>query len=81
MQSRLGNEEGGDADTAGLECPVCKPANDTIKAIRRTQTENAAQQDLFKAAVERGSGGESRWGVVSEFFGRGVMNSGTVAES
>lgn len=73
-------EEVGDADAAGLECPVCKPANDTIKAIRRTQTENAAQQDLFKAAVERDAGAESRWAIISDFFGRGVMDSGVSSE-
>ena len=82
QHSRFGvrDDDTEDADTAGLECPVCKSSNDMIKAIRRTQTENAAQQDLFKAAVEREAGAESRWGVVSDFFGQGVMNNGTVTE-
>ncbi|KKY27486.1 putative vacuolar protein sorting protein [Phaeomoniella chlamydospora] len=82
MPSRFSSrvDDADDADTASLECPNCKPANDTIKAIRRSQMESAAQQDLFKTAVERETGGESRWGVISEFFGRGVMNSGISSE-
>jgi vacuolar protein sorting-associated protein 11 len=55
------------------ECPVCKPQNDTIKAIRRAQVESAEQHDLFGAVLERS---KERFGTVSEFFGRGVMNVG-----
>lgn len=62
---------GGQAATEAAECPVCKPQNDTIKAIRRAQVESTEQHELFKAALERS---KERFGTVSEFFGRGVMN-------
>jgi vacuolar protein sorting-associated protein 11 len=62
---------GGDEDEKG-ECPICKPGNDTIKAIRRQQVESTEQHDLFKAALARSS---NRFSTVSEFFGRGVMSS------
>jgi len=60
-----------EADAGELECPVCKPQNDTIKAIRRAQVESTEQHELFQAALERST---ERFGTVSEFFGRGVMN-------
>lgn len=59
------------------ECPICKPQNDTIKAIRRQQVESTDQHDLFKNALARST---SRFGTVSEFFGRGVMTQPPSAE-
>lgn len=55
-----------------LECPVCKTQNDTIRAIRRAQVESSEQHDLFRSALERS---DDRFATVSEFFGRGVMNT------
>ncbi|EXJ94412.1 hypothetical protein A1O1_02806 [Capronia coronata CBS 617.96] len=55
-----------------VECPLCKPGNDTIRAIRRQQLESTEQHDLFKAALARS---QHRFGTVSEFFGRGVMGT------
>ncbi|KAL2002971.1 hypothetical protein VTN02DRAFT_5380 [Thermoascus thermophilus] len=52
------------------ECPVCKPQNATIKAIRKRQVESADQHDLFKIELQRS---RDRFGFISEFFGRGVM--------
>ena len=52
------------------ECPVCAPQNATIKAIRKRQVESADQHDLFNSELQRS---KDRFGVVSEFFGRGVM--------
>jgi vacuolar protein sorting-associated protein 11 len=63
------NAVGQDEDDKA-ECPLCKPGNDTIKAIRRQQVESTEQHDLFKAALSRST---NRFGTVSEFFGRGVM--------
>ncbi|KIX00050.1 uncharacterized protein Z518_10977 [Rhinocladiella mackenziei CBS 650.93] len=60
-----------------VECPICKPGNDTIKAIRRQQVESTDQHDLFKAALARSN---HRFGTVSEFFGRGVMGSTPTTE-
>jgi tetratricopeptide (TPR) repeat protein len=62
----------GDATGKGIECPICKPANDTIKAIQRAQIEHTGQHELFKSALERSN---DRFGTVSEFFGRGVMTT------
>ena len=65
----------GSQDT--LDCPTCKPGNDTIKAIRRQQVESTEQHELFKEALSRST---SRFGTVSEFFGRGVMTTAAVAD-
>ncbi|KAL3479301.1 hypothetical protein BJX99DRAFT_222343 [Aspergillus californicus] len=52
------------------ECPACAPEHSTIKAIRRRQVESADQHDLFKGELQRSN---DRFGVISEFFGRGIM--------
>ena len=69
----------GPVDSAGKEgeCPICKPSNDTLKAIRRAQVESTEQHDLFRGALARST---DRFGTVSEFFGRGVMSSTAAAE-
>jgi hypothetical protein len=69
-QRCLNSVNAGGANDKESECPVCKPANDTIKAIRRTQIEHTGQHELFKSSLERST---DRFGTVSEFFGRGVM--------
>ncbi|EXJ84853.1 hypothetical protein A1O3_05528 [Capronia epimyces CBS 606.96] len=60
-----------------VECPICKPGNDTIRAIRRQQLESTEQHDLFKAALARS---QHRFDTVSEFFGRGVMGTTPAVE-
>jgi len=67
----------GTADDDKIDCPICKPGNDTIRAIRRQQVESTEQHDLFKAALARS---QNRFGTVSEFFGRGVMGTIPAAE-
>ncbi|KAK2754845.1 hypothetical protein FQN54_006738 [Arachnomyces sp. PD_36] len=52
------------------ECPICAPQNATIKAIRKRQVDAADQHDLFTSELQRS---KDRFGLVSEFFGRGVM--------
>ncbi|KAL6238216.1 hypothetical protein BDW75DRAFT_201747 [Aspergillus navahoensis] len=59
------------------QCPACAPENSTIKAIRRRQIESADQHDLFKAELQRS---KDRYGVISEFFGRGVMRPQTTMD-
>lgn len=59
------------------ECPICAPQNSTIKAIRKRQVESADQHDLFKGELQRS---KDRFGVVSEFFGRGVMQPQSTTE-
>jgi vacuolar protein sorting-associated protein 11 len=62
---------GGDGGGGAAECPICKPQNDTIKALRRAQVESTEAHELFQSALERS---QTRFGTVSEFFGSGVMN-------
>ncbi|KAI9373019.1 hypothetical protein BJX61DRAFT_408852 [Aspergillus egyptiacus] len=59
------------------ECPACAPEHSTIKAIRRRQVESADQHDLFKTELQRS---RDRFGVISEFFGRGVMRPQSTME-
>ena len=54
-----------------VECPMCAQQNQTVRAIRRAQEESATRNDLFADAL--GRSGE-RFGTVSEWFGRGVMD-------
>ncbi|KIN01275.1 hypothetical protein OIDMADRAFT_41873 [Oidiodendron maius Zn] len=53
------------------DCPMCRKDNDTIRAIRRAQDETADRHDMFLDALERS---DDKFGTVSEFFGRGVMD-------
>ncbi|KAE8392990.1 hypothetical protein BDV23DRAFT_150268 [Aspergillus alliaceus] len=59
------------------ECPVCAPQNSTIRAIRKRQVESADQHELFKGELQRSKDG---FGIISEFFGRGVMRSQSTME-
>lgn len=52
------------------ECPVCAPHNSTLKAIRERQIKAASQHELFHSELQRS---KDRFGLISEFFGRGVM--------
>lgn len=61
-----------DDDEEELECPLCAQQNAHIVAIRERQVEMAQQHDLFKGEMKRALEGE-RFGVVGDFFGRGVM--------
>jgi len=57
------------------ECPLCAKNNATIRALRRSQLENAGRHDLFKAELERS---EDRFGTIADWFGRGVMGGAKV---
>jgi hypothetical protein len=76
-QRCLNSVNAGGATDQESECPVCKPANDTIKAIRRAQVEHTGQHELFKSSLERST---DRFGTISEFFGRGVMTTMPLVE-
>ncbi|KAK9461542.1 uncharacterized protein V1516DRAFT_648670 [Lipomyces oligophaga] len=52
------------------ECPQCAPNNATIRAIRRAQDEMADRHDVFKQSLDES---ETKFKVISEFFGKGVM--------
>ena len=61
---------GGAGGGEGEECPVCARDNATIRALKKSQEENAERHELFKDDLERS---EDRFKTVSEWFGRGVM--------
>ncbi|KAK4135723.1 vacuolar protein sorting-associated protein 11 [Trichocladium antarcticum] len=59
-------------DDGGGECPVCARDNATIRALKKSQEENAERHELFRDDLERS---EDRFRTVSEWFGRGVMTA------
>ncbi len=61
---------GGGAGEQGEECPVCARDNATIRALKKSQEENAERHELFGDDLERS---EDRFRTVAEWFGRGVM--------
>jgi hypothetical protein len=68
-QGCLNMDIGQDGNVEG-SCPKCKKDNDTIKAIRKAQDESADRHDMFLDALSRSG---DKFGTISEFFGRGVM--------
>ena len=54
------------------ECPQCAKENATIRDLRRQQDEWAERQDLFRAHLHDS---DDKFGVVANWFGKGVMNS------
>jgi hypothetical protein len=62
-------------DGVDVDCPKCKKDNDTIRAIRKAQDESADRHDMFLDALARSG---DKFGTISEFFGRGVMEVPTV---
>ncbi|KAF2483190.1 vacuolar protein sorting protein-like protein [Neohortaea acidophila] len=54
-----------------VECPKCAAENEAVKEIRRAQLERAGKHDLFTLALNQSS---DKFGTVSEWFGRGVMD-------
>lgn len=65
---RVGGREGEEA-----ECPKCAGENDVIRKMREGQRERAERHELFKADLEMS---DDRFGTISEWFSRGVMDSG-----
>jgi hypothetical protein len=57
-------------DGESLECVKCASTNQTIRTLKRSQEEVAERHDYFKATLAEGG---DKFGVVSEFFGKGVM--------
>ena len=62
-----------------VECPICAPQNQTVRAIRRAQEESAGRHELFNDGLQRSS---DKFGTIADWFGRGVMGAqqATVAE-
>jgi len=59
-------------DVDDPECPQCAKENATIRDLRRQQDEWAERQDLFRAHLRDS---DDKFGVVANWFGKGVMNS------
>ncbi|KAL7624555.1 Vacuolar protein sorting-associated protein 11 [Parahypoxylon ruwenzoriense] len=73
-QRCLKRSEDGGAET---ECPVCAMGNAAVRAMKRSQDERADRHDLFRDALEKG---DDRFKTVAQWFGQGVMGSGTTNE-
>ncbi|KAL2264233.1 hypothetical protein VTK26DRAFT_65 [Humicola hyalothermophila] len=54
------------------ECPLCARDNATIRALKKSQEENAERHELFRDDLERS---EDRFKTVAEWFGRGAMRA------
>ncbi|KAK9466500.1 hypothetical protein V1512DRAFT_263743 [Lipomyces arxii] len=52
------------------ECPQCAPNNATIRAIRRAQDDMADRHEAFKETLRDS---DDKFKVISDYFGRGVM--------
>ncbi|KAK5112638.1 hypothetical protein LTR62_003953 [Meristemomyces frigidus] len=66
----------------GVECPVCAPQIRTVRQIRQAQEESGGRHEVFLGQLkgDAGAGGNGGgWGVVGEWFGRGVMGAGSLA--
>ncbi|KAL9610299.1 MAG: hypothetical protein Q9167_004990 [Letrouitia subvulpina] len=59
-------------DDEEVECPKCAPSNNNIRAFRKAQEESADRHEMFHEALQRS---RDKFGTISEFFGRGVMNA------
>lgn len=57
-------------DESNPQCPVCLPDMEAIAAIRRGQDDASDRYDLFKLALDSS---DSKFKVVTDFFGRGAM--------
>lgn len=69
-----GGGAGGEDD---VECPKCAGENDLIRKMREELRARAERHELFKGDLENS---EDRFGTVSEWFSRGVMDVGQGAE-
>lgn len=65
---------GGGGEDVG-ECPLCARDNATIRALKKSQEENAERHELFRDDLERS---EDRFKTVAEWFGRGAMSAPSV---
>ncbi|KAK3370816.1 hypothetical protein B0T24DRAFT_627120 [Lasiosphaeria ovina] len=54
------------------ECPLCERDNATIRALKKSQDENAERHELFRDDLDRS---EDKFRTVAEWFGRGVMTA------
>jgi hypothetical protein len=64
-------------DEVEIECPLCAPQNRIVRQTKQAQEESAGRHELFAESLKNpGEGG--RFGVIGEWFGRGVMSAPAV---
>ncbi|EME41059.1 hypothetical protein DOTSEDRAFT_74557 [Dothistroma septosporum NZE10] len=72
-QRCLNIPEGQDVDDAELECPTCAPQNRIVRQTKQAQEESASRHELFTESLKGTE--RDRFGVIGEWFGRGVMSA------
>jgi tetratricopeptide (TPR) repeat protein len=74
-QRCLNIPEGWDVSNAPeVECPLCAPQNRIVRQTYEAQVESADRHELFLESLKQSE--RDRFGVLGEWFGRGVMSSG-----
>jgi hypothetical protein len=74
-QRCLNIPEGWDVSNAPeVECPLCAPQNRIVRQTYEAQAESADRHELFLESLKQSE--RDRFGVLGEWFGRGVMSSG-----
>lgn len=57
-----------------VECSLCASQNRIVRQTRQAQEESASKHELFTTSLQNpGDGG--RFGVIGDWFGRGVMSA------
>ncbi|CAK3872434.1 Vacuolar sorting-associated 11 [Lecanosticta acicola] len=70
-----GDDDDDDDDDDGGECPICAPRNLIARQMREAQIESAGRHDLFEESLRGAAKSETgRFGVIGDWFGRGVMS-------
>jgi hypothetical protein len=76
-QRCLNIPEGWDVGNAPeIECPLCAPQNRIVRQTHEAQVESADRHELFLESLKQSE--RDRFGVLGEWFGRGVMSAGGV---
>ena len=74
-QRCLNIADGQDVDE--IECPKCAQQNETIRQIREAQIKSAGRHEFFAQEL---NGSSDKFGTISTWFGRGVMDVQTAGQ-
>lgn len=78
-QRCLNIPEGWDVSNApDVECPLCAPQNRIVRQTREAQEESAERHELFLESLRQSE--RDKFGVLGEWFGRGVMSAGVAGK-
>ncbi|RFU34575.1 hypothetical protein B7463_g1789, partial [Scytalidium lignicola] len=75
FHQRCLNVQVGEDGVVEGDCPTCKQSNDMVRVLRKAQDETADKHDMFLDTL---ANDPDKFGIISDFFGRGVMNVPTV---